>query len=78
MPCACNTTRHGIGWAVKQARLGQAVTRRGWKYPGQRVVYVAGEGAVKGYLKLVTASGRSWPMTFGQRDMLAKDWMLAV
>ena len=71
---------HRIGWAVKQAKAGRAVTRRGWKVAGQAVSYCVGDqggSRPQPYLRLTTASGRSWPFTFGQRDILAEDWMLA-
>ena len=71
-------TPHRIGWAVNQMKAGVGVTRQGCKTPGQTVSYCAG-GRVntKGYIRLKTASGQTWPMTFGQRDILAKDWQLA-
>ena len=70
---------HRIGWAVKHAKAGEAVTRRGWRTPGQAVTYrQPTEVRAQGYLLLRTRSGRTWPMTFGQRDLLANDWQLAV
>ena len=72
----CSTTEHRIGWAVKQATSGRKVTRRGWKTPGQYVSYVQATRQQKAYLAWHTRSGRSWPATLGQRDLLAKDWQL--
>lgn len=75
MPSSCSTP-HRIGWAVKQMRAGHSVTRK-WKCAGQKLSIVAGSGQAKSYVLLTTASGRSWPFTFGQRDILAEDYRLA-
>mgnify|MGYP001563458866 CR=1 FL=1 len=75
MPTSCNERPHRIGYAVKQCREGKAVTRRGWKVKGQRVTLTDYNG--EGYLMLTTASGRSWPVTLGHKDILASDWTLA-
>ena len=77
MPSTCSTERpHRIGWAVKQAKAGRSVTRRGWKVKGQSVSYVAASGSEKAYLEWQTRSGKTWPATLGQQDILAEDWML--
>ena len=65
---------HRIGYAIKQARAGAKVSRRGWKTPGQYVTYVEGGRATKSYLAWHTRTGRTWPATLGQRDLLAEDW----
>ena len=70
-------TPHRIGWAVKQAKAGVKVTRRGWKVAGQYVTYVAANGSAKAYLAWNTRSGKRWPATLGQQDLLAEDWARA-
>lgn len=78
MPDACSSERpHRIGWAVKTMKAGQAVTRRGWKVKGQSVSFVPAEGSAKAYLEWRTRSGKTWPATLGQQDLLAEDWCLA-
>ena len=78
MPTSSSSTRpHRIGWAVKQAKAGRMVTRTGWKCKGQKVSYVAKVGSNEAYLKLTTRSGRMWPFSAGQRDLLEEDWALA-
>ncbi len=72
----CSMTPHRIGWAIKQARANAKVTRRGWRTPGQYITYVPTKGKAKQFLLWNTASGRSWPATLSQRDILAEDWML--
>lgn len=62
---------------MKQCLAGHKVTRTGWKTSGQYVTYVMGEGSTKGYLAWHTASGKQWPATLGQRDLLGTDWKLA-
>ena len=68
---------HHIGWALQQAQAGIAVTRKGWLVPGQRLSYVPGNGKAEAYVCLTTASGRTWPWTAGQRDLLADDYVAA-
>ena len=74
--------KHRIGWAVKQLKAGRTVTRQGWKVKGQRISYVPAEAPGEGtkaeaYLLLTTKSGRCWPVTLGQQDILAEDYCYA-
>ena len=70
-------TPHRIGWAVKQAKAGAKVTRRGWKVAGQFLTYVPATSRSKDFLAWNTGSGKTWPATLGQRDLLAEDWAVA-
>lgn len=77
----CDGNGLAFGGVLAALRRGEAVTRSGWKTPGQRVRlvkggYADGGNKAKAYFQIVTASGRFWPMTFGQRDLLARDWQI--
>ncbi len=71
---------HRIGYAIKQAIAGERVTRRGWKVAGQYITYCHGNNVDNAgqlaYLVWNTRSGKSWPATLSQRDLLADDWMV--
>lgn len=69
-------TAHRIGYAVKQLKAGRAVTRSGWKVKGQFLTYVPAQEKAEAYLLWNTKSGRTWPATLSQRDLLAEDWQL--
>lgn len=67
----------GIGWAVKQMRTGESVTRRGWNGPGQYLdIQEPDENShmTLPYIYITTVQGDRVPWLASQTDILACDW----
>jgi len=68
---------HGIGWAVKQLRSGERVTRRGWNGPGQYLELQVPDKHSKmtcPYVYICTTQGDFVPWPASQADLLGADW----
>ncbi len=70
---------NGIGWAIKQMRNGNAVTRVGWNGPGQHIKLQRPDDNSKmtlPYIYISTVQGDLVPWLASQTDILATDWEL--
>ncbi len=68
---------HGIGWAIKQMRNGESVTRVGWNGPGQSLQLQTPDSHSKmtiPYIYINTVQGDKVPWHASQTDILAMDW----
>lgn len=72
--------KRGIGWAVKQLKKGESVTRKGWNgenmYLGL-IVPDMGSDVSEPYVFMKTAQNTTIPWLCSQADLLATDWKLA-
>lgn len=72
-----NDTLFGIGTAIKQMWLGNAVTRDGWNGPGQFLTLQVPDENSKmtlPYIYITTVQGDLVPWLASQTDILANDW----
>lgn len=69
-----------FGWAIKELKNGESVTRAGWNGKGQKLtLQVPDENSKMSlpYIYITTVQGDKVPWLASQTDMLAIDWELA-
>lgn len=66
---------HDIGWAIRQAKLGERIARAGWNGKGLSVMFCALAGTdVLPHLRLYYSDGSCVPWAPSVTDTLLQDW----